>query len=70
LTCSQADGACLLLLVLKNASRSLLKTQAFDNTPQQEEKNIEKASKSLRSFSMYSQNKKKIICPQLIALLH
>jgi hypothetical protein len=54
LTCSQADGACPLLLVLKKNPNHFEDPKAFDNTPNKK-KNIEKeASKSL-SFSMYSQ---------------
>jgi arsenate reductase len=65
LTCSQADGP-FLLLVLKRI-QSLLKTKAFDNTPQQE-KYREEASNRYGAFLCILKIKK--ICPQLIALLH
>jgi arsenate reductase len=66
LTCSQADGVPFITGAEKE-SQSLLKTQKHLIIHPNKKKNIERASKSLRSFSMYSQNK--IICPQLIALL-
>jgi hypothetical protein len=47
--------------------RSLLKTKAFDNTPNKK-KNTKKDIKSLRAFLCILKIKK--ICPQLIALLH
>jgi hypothetical protein len=42
--------------------------KAFDNTPQQEEKYRERASNRYGAFLCILKNKK-IICPQLIALL-
>jgi arsenate reductase len=65
LTCSQADGACPLLLVLKKNPNHFEDPKAFDNTPQQEEK----YERSVRYGAFLCILKiKKIIC-QLIALL-
>jgi hypothetical protein len=64
LTCSQADGACPLLVLKKNTTFEDPKHLIIHPT----RRKIERASKSLRAF-LCILKKKKIICPQLIALL-
>jgi arsenate reductase len=60
LTCSQADGACPLLLVLKRIPITFEDPKAFDNTPQQEEKYRKGVQIATELFYVFS--KKKIIC--------
>jgi arsenate reductase len=52
LTCSQADGAC--PFITGAEKNILLKTQKHLIIHPNKKKNIERASKSLRSFSVFS----------------
>jgi arsenate reductase len=58
LTCSQADG-CPLLLVLKRIPITFEDPKAFDNTPQQEEKYRERSVQiATELFYVFSKIKK------------